>query len=89
MRRAHLAMPASSPVSGDQEQKIAALRALHGRDFDRQYVSQQVAAHQDALGVMQAYARSGDNPTIRRAAAGTVPIVEHHLSAARALEGLH
>lgn len=83
IRRAGLPPPPSPQLTPDQQSNLAALRGLRGRDFDRAYIQQQIQAHQTALGVMQAYAAGGDNRTLRKAAASTVPIVKHHLAMAR------
>jgi putative membrane protein len=83
--KAGLPPPAPPTLTAEQTQNIATLRGLHGAAFDKAYVDQQIQAHQTALGVMQAYASGGDNPVIRKAAADTVPIVQHHLAMAQAL----
>ena len=70
----------------DQQQKVADLRAAHGPDFDRTYLDQQVAAHQEALDLMQGYARGGDAPPLRHAAEEIAPVVQHHLEMARDLQ---
>jgi putative membrane protein len=87
LRRAGLSVPPGPPISADQQADIATLQSLHGRAFDRAYVDQQIRAHETALGVMQAYAAGGDNPVLRKAAAETVPIIQHHLEMARSLSG--
>jgi putative membrane protein len=86
MRRAHISPPAMTPLSAEQSQMLGQLNGLHGRAFDRTYIDQQVRVHQDALGLMQAYAGAGANGVIRSAAAQTVPIVQHHLRMARTLQ---
>lgn len=85
--RAGLPAPPPPQLSPDEQQEIATLAALHGQAFDHAYVEQQIRTHEQALGVMQAYAAGGDNSVIRQAAAQTVPIVARHLHAARALQG--
>lgn len=55
------------------------------RDFDRLYLSQQVPAHQQALALHRTYARSGDGRALREVAASAVPIIQRHLTEARAL----
>jgi putative membrane protein len=83
--KAGLPPPAPPTLTAEQNQKVAALKGLHGAAFDKAYMAQQIEAHQTALGVMQAYASGGDNPVIRKAAADTVPIVQHHLAMAQAI----
>ena len=55
--------------------------------FDRAYAHSQVVAHQAALMVMQTYAMNGDNPDLKKLAADTAPLVQHHLDMALKLEG--
>jgi len=81
--KAGLAPPAPPLLSAEQQQDLATLKTLHGAAFDKAYVEQQIQAHQTALGVMQAYASSGDNSIIRKAASDTVPIVQNHLAMAQ------
>jgi putative membrane protein len=83
--KAGLPPPAPPTLTAEQTQNIATLKALHGAAFDKAYVDQQIEAHKTALGVMQAYASSGENPILRKAAANAVPIVQHHLAMAQAL----
>jgi putative membrane protein len=83
IRRAGLPPPPPPQLTPDQQSNVSALKGLRGRDFDRTYLQQQIQAHQTALGVMQAYAAGGDNRTLRKAAASTVPIVKRHLAMAQ------
>lgn len=53
--------------------------------FDRVYLQQQVPAHEEALALHTAYARSGDTPQLRTAAEASVPVVTQHLEEARRL----
>ena len=48
-------------------------------NFDATYRSQQVTSHQNALAMMNAYARRGDVPGLRGVAAAAVPVVRGHL----------
>jgi putative membrane protein len=83
--KAGLPPPHPPMLTPEQAQNIATLKELHGPAFDKAYIGQQIHAHQTALSVMQAYAASGDKAPIRKAAANTVPIVQHHLEMAQAL----
>jgi putative membrane protein len=87
IRSAGLPIPGTPQLTAEQQANVAALKGLHGADFDRAYIEQQIQAHQTALGVMQTYAAGGENPTLRKAAASTVPIVQHHLAMARKIAG--
>ena len=65
------------------------LRASKGPEFDKRYINQQVAAHQEALALMRGYAAHGDDPALKAVAAKAVPIVEHHLEMAKQLAASH
>jgi putative membrane protein len=43
-------------------------------------------AHQKAIALFQNYAASGDNPTLRAAAAQALPKLQQHLAMAQALQ---
>ena len=87
LKKAGLSVPPPPALSERQTQDLGALRGLHGAAFDKAYLTQQIAAHQAALGVMQGYAASGENPVLRQAAANTVPVVRHHLEMAQQIQG--
>jgi putative membrane protein len=48
-------------------------------DFDKVYVDQQVAAHKEALDLMQGYAKDGSDAGLKGAAGDTAPKVQMHL----------
>lgn len=66
------------------QQNLDALRAA-GENFDRVYAQQQVAAHQEALTLLQNQAMSGEIASLKAFAAETAPVVEGHLGHARDL----
>jgi putative membrane protein len=78
-------MPPPPELTPMQKGMITQLLAAAPADFDRVYLTQQIPAHQMALQIMQGYARSGDVPQLRQAAAGAVPIVQGHLAHAQQL----
>jgi putative membrane protein len=86
IKMANLPTPPPPAPTAEQAQMLDTLRPLHGRDFDKAYLDGQIMVHQKALAAMQAYAHGGENPEIRKAAAKTVPIVEHHLMKAQKIE---
>ena len=65
------------------EAMIRDLTPVQGFEFDRRYVAQQVVAHRDAVAMLQNYAQSGDNPSLRQLALELLPIVEQHLRMAQ------
>ena len=48
-------------------------------DFDKVYVDQQVAAHKEALDLMQGYAKDGSDAGLKGGAASIAPTVQMHL----------
>jgi putative membrane protein len=64
---------------------ITKLRDLQGADFDKQYHSDQVSAHKDAVSLFQRYANGGTDASLKGWAATTEPALEHHLQMAQNL----
>lgn len=76
------------PAEMDERRKgfLDNLKAASAADFDKVYLDQQVAAHDEALSLMKGYADGGDNADIKAFAAKAVPVVDGHLTQARALK---
>lgn len=62
------------------------LKAASDADFDKTYIDQQVAAHKEALTLMQGYADHGDNAQLKAAAAKAAPKIQQHLDRAQQLQ---
>jgi putative membrane protein len=62
------------------------LRGAKAEDFDGRYMSQQVDAHKEALILMQGYARSGDDKTVKHFANETSKAVQSHLHMAERID---
>lgn len=62
------------------------LSSLSGMGFDKAYLDQQTAAHQEALALHSGYARDGDNPALKTLAAGIAPKIQHHLEMVQQLD---
>jgi putative membrane protein len=56
-------------------------------EFDKRYVTQQVAAHKEALTLMQGYAKHGDNAQLKSFASVAAPKIQQHLNMAKMLPG--
>jgi putative membrane protein len=77
------ASPAIVPnpvLNAEQEANLAALRAAEGAAFDTAYKTQQVAAHEKALALMQGYAATGEVPELKAFAGETQKVVQEHLT---------
>lgn len=54
------------------------LRGATDQDFDRVYLQQQEAAHNETAMLLETYGRMGDNEGLKGWAAKTLPVVRHH-----------
>jgi len=73
-------------LTQDQQQKLEALQALKGADFDRAYAAGQVGAHESTLAALKDYSANGAVPQFKAFATQLVPIVTAHLNMAKALK---
>jgi len=62
------------------------LKSAADADFDKTYIDQQVAAHGEALTLMQGYADGGSDAGLKAGAAKAVPKVQTHLDKAKAIQ---
>jgi putative membrane protein len=78
----------TAPVTLDQRHKglLDNLRAAGPSDFDKTYMDQQVAAHQETLNLINGYSQNGDDADLKAFAAQTAPKVQDHLDKAQALQ---
>jgi putative membrane protein len=76
------------PADLDQRRKglLDNLAAASGADFDRAYLAQQEAAHNEALTLMRGYADNGDNAGLKAGAAKALPKVQQHLDKVKQLQ---
>jgi putative membrane protein len=87
IQKAGLTAPSAKPLSTHQQQWIDSLRLSVGMPtFDATYIDQQVTAHKQALALMQSYAKSGENATLRATAASIAPVVQQHLTKAQQIK---
>jgi putative membrane protein len=83
------ASPAITPdptLTGEQNDDLADLGKLKGAAFDTAYIDGQIDAHDDALELMQSFAKDGDVAPLKAAAGEIAPVVRKHLDMAKALE---
>jgi putative membrane protein len=68
------------PATLDQRHQglIDNLRGATDQDFDRVYLQQQEAAHNETALLLETYGRMGDNAALKAWAAKTLPVVRHH-----------
>ena len=79
---------ASPPADIDQRRKglIDNLQKASPADFDKTYVNQQVAAHQEAASLFKAYSDHGDNDALKAFATKTTPTIQAHLDMAKQIQ---
>ena len=68
------------------QEKLDTLKGLKGADFTKQYRSDQVEAHENAVSLFERYADGGDNATLKDWAGRTLPELKRHLVMAEKLE---
>lgn len=73
-------------ADAEHEQKMKQLSSATGLAFDREFRTQQIQGHQQAIQLFQDYASSGDNPELKNYAQKSVAILEKHLQRAEALK---
>ncbi|WP_374387952.1 DUF4142 domain-containing protein [Brevundimonas sp.] len=72
--------PSPPMLDAPKAAMIEALRQYDGAERDRLYLSQQMMAHKEALGLQKTYADNGDAPQLRTAARNALPIIQRHLA---------
>lgn len=70
-------MPAS--LDTEHQAQVDILQSLQGDAFDREYLTQQMAAHRKTLAMLKAYGGNGDVAELRQFAQSTTPVVQKHL----------
>ena len=80
--------PMPPKLTPEQSKMIADLKAAKPADQEKVYVKQQVMAHQQALDLMQTYAKGGDKPALKAAAGKIAPVVETHLTAVKSMAAM-
>jgi putative membrane protein len=84
-----IAAAGQTPPAGLDERRQGLLDNLTTAptaDFDKVYLDQQEAAHNEALTLMKGYADAGDDAGLKAGAAKAVPIVQMHLDKVKALK---
>lgn len=82
------AITATPPADFDERHKglIDNLKSATADNFDKTYLDQQVAAHDEAETLMKGYADHGDQADLKAFAAKVAPKVQMHLDKAKSLD---
>ena len=75
--------PSTPTLTPHMRGKLTELQAASDTAFDERYMVAQVEAHERVLRLHNAYARSGDNASLRNASSETAATVSQHLAEAR------
>lgn len=67
--------------------KIERLTGLDGMTFDKEYISEQVAAHEEAVALFEEYSSEGQDGPLKDFAAKTLPTLQGHLDEVQKLAG--
>ena len=78
----NIALP--SAMDSAHQKMLDKLNSLNGDDFRKQYFSDQVSAHKDAVSLFERYGKSGDNAKLDWAST-TLSTLQHHLDMAQNL----
>lgn len=76
------------PVQLDQRRQglLDNLRSASAADFDKVYIDQQVAAHQEAVTLHRGFSDNTDAPDLARHAQTVLPKIEAHLQKAQDIQ---
>jgi putative membrane protein len=79
------AVTASLPTDIDERRKglIDNLQKAAPADFDKTYMDQQVAAHEEAASLFKGFSDHGDNDALKAFATKTAPTIQTHLAMAK------
>jgi putative membrane protein len=66
-------------LDAKKQQMLTELRGASGAEFDRLFLQQQRTAHQEALNLLQSYAKGGDNPALKGFASKATTIIQGHI----------
>lgn len=72
-------------LDSQHQEMLDQLRKESGGQFDKDYDKMQLDGHKQAVTMFQSYAKSGDNPALKRWAAKTLPHLQEHLTMAEKL----
>jgi putative membrane protein len=78
-------VPIPAALDSSHQSMMDKLNSLNGDDFRKQYFSDQVSAHKDAVSLFERYGKGGENSNLKDWASTTLPTLQHHLDMAQKL----
>ena len=86
MQRAEAAkISVPKDLDSSHRKMLDRLNSESGDAFRRDYFSDQVSAHEDAISLFKRYSDKGENAGLKSWAATTLPALQHHLDMAKGL----
>ncbi|HJR15623.1 MAG TPA: DUF4142 domain-containing protein [Gemmatimonadales bacterium] len=73
----------SSAIRPQQQEQLAQLQRLSGKDFDRAYVSTEIQNHQSHVNALQTRGRAAQSAAVRDLAARSLPYFQQQLTSAQ------
>jgi len=86
VEKAKVDVPVPTALDSAHQSMLDKLKGLQGADFAKQYDSDQVSAHKEAVSLFERYAKGGDNATLKSFASDTLPEFQDHLKMAENLK---
>lgn len=80
------AMAVPVGITEEQQAGVATLSGMTGAEFDAAYIEAQVAAHDEAVTLFEAFAAGAPSSALRDFAAETLPVLKRHQAHAHSLE---
>jgi predicted outer membrane protein len=74
----NITLPAA--LDAEHQGKVDQLKGLSGEQFDSEYLSMQLAAHQDAVALFDGYSKDGAEGELKTFAQKTLPTLQSHLA---------
>lgn len=69
------------------QSQLDQLSGLEGEEFDQAYLAAQVAAHDEAIALFQAFSTNGEDSALKAFAANTLPTLQQHREEVGAIAG--
>ena len=73
-------------LGSSNQSTVDKMKGLKGADFDKQYVDDMVSDHETDVSMFQKQAENGTDPDIKAFAAKTLPTLQKHLDAIKAIQ---
>jgi putative membrane protein len=86
IKQAGLTLTPATELDARRAGMLDNLRSASAADFDKVFLDQQTAAHQEALTLHSDFAEDGDNDALKKLAGETTPKIQHHFDMVKQLD---